>query len=176
MTSTSLITLCEYLASVKALVIYADIQKQRGRGLQEGVRLSMDPQNPGLGSHTDNLSLSTNNEAGTGADSSAGQDREVSAGHSNDSEYITRTSQISLQSLSAKHPRHRAIPLHIRYQSKTKSQPDRQSLPQTMVAYTTSHQIAMIQKPILEFSPPSRHPLTLAALPCPASCIPSPRN
>jgi hypothetical protein len=88
MTSTSLITLCEYLASVKALVIYADIQKQRGRGLQEGVRLSMDPQNPGLGSHTDNLSLSTNNEAGTGADSSAGQDREVSAGHSNDSEYI----------------------------------------------------------------------------------------
>jgi hypothetical protein len=108
MTSTSLITLCEYLASVKALVIYADIQKQRGRGLQEGVRLSMDPQNCGPDSHTDNLSLSTNNEAGTGVDSLAGQDREVSAGHSNDSEYIPLQNlapgvdQIALTNIPAK--------------------------------------------------------------------------
>jgi hypothetical protein len=106
MTSTSLITLYQYLSSMKALVIYTNVQKQRGRGLQEGVRLSMDPQNYGPGN--DNLSLSTNNEAGTGVDSLAGQDRGVSAGHSNDSEYIPLQNlapgvdQIALTNIPAK--------------------------------------------------------------------------
>jgi hypothetical protein len=108
MTSTSLITFYLYLTSMKTSVIYTNIQKQRGRGLQEGVCLSMDPQSTGLGSHTDTLSLSINKEARTEVNSSASQDREDSAGHSNDSEYISLQNlapgvdQIALTNIPAK--------------------------------------------------------------------------
>ena len=87
MTSTFLVTLYRYLSSVEVSVIYTNLQNQRGRGLHQRVRLSMDPQNPRLASRTDISSLLTNNKAATEVDSLVGQNREVSAGYSNDSEY-----------------------------------------------------------------------------------------